>query len=549
MTTALARRSVSADPTRNRELFAGTGWLLRLYLRLDRVQLPVWALSFFVLVWASVVAVREAYPTPESLQSRFELLHNPAAIMMSGPIFEAESYTLGAATASELTLYVFLGAAIMSVLLAVRHTRTEEESGRLEMMRALPVGRFAPASAAMITVAVANILISVAVTAGLLADGGPAADSLAFGLATGLTGLVFGAFTAVMAQLSENAATVRGWSLGAVAVAFVVRGVGDVIDSQGSWLSWFSPFAWAQQTRLYVDLRWWPLAVSAVVTATLLVFAAALAQRRDLGAGLRTTRGGRSEAARHLLSPAGLSWRLNSGRFIGWGIGLFLFSVAFGSLANSLEDMLLENPALQDWVSLNLETITRSFAALILSFLAIGPVALMVSGVLALRGEEAGNRTEGVLTSGSPRFVYVIGWVGVIALLSVVVLAVLGFGNGIGVAMVTGDTGWIGELTLASLAYVPAVLLYGAIALALFGWLPRLAPLTWVVVFWTAVVTFFGELFDLPDWARALSPLWHTPLVPEAGPEAGTLLILLAFAAVLAGVGLWGFQRRDVGRR
>ena len=44
-------------------------------------------------------------------------------------------------------------------------------------------------------------------------------------------------------------------------------GIGDVIDNSGSTLSWFSPIAWAQQMRAFVALRWWPLALLALVLA------------------------------------------------------------------------------------------------------------------------------------------------------------------------------------------------------------------------------------------------------------------------------------------
>src|SRR5699024_10216516 len=169
---------------------------------------------------------------------------------------------------------------------------------------------------------------SLAVSAGALMVGGPVADSLALGLATALTGLVFAALAMVTAQITENAGTASGMALGMLAIAFLVRGVGDVIDRQGSWLSWFSPLAWAQQTRLYVDLRWWPVLVSLAAIVLLLAIAAALSRRRDVGAGLRAARHGRAGASAALLAPGGLARRLLTSGMLAWGIGLFLFAIA-----------------------------------------------------------------------------------------------------------------------------------------------------------------------------------------------------------------------------
>ncbi|MPV36254.1 polyketide antibiotic transporter [Georgenia subflava] len=521
--------------------------MLRLFLRVDRVRIIVWTLAFAVLVAGSVASLEVTYPTPESLQARAALLSNPSAVMMTGPLFAADNYTFGAMLANELALYIYLAAAIMSVLLVVRHTRAEEESGRLELLRALPVGRFAPATAALVTVALANLAVAVAVVAALTGTGMAVVDSAAMGLATALTGLVFGAVAAVTAQLTEHARTASGLAMGVLAVAFIVRGVGDVIDNQGSWLSWFSPLAWAQQTRVFVDLRWWPLALSAVATLLLLVLAVVLAQRRDLGAGLRPARPGPASASSSLLSPAGLARRLVSGTFLGWAIGLFLFAIAFGALANSLEGMIEEIPDLGEWFGVaDLDDLTTSFASAMLSFLVIGPVALVVSGVLRLRTEEEAGRVEAVLVTGSSRPRLLAGWLAVVAVETVLVLLTLGLGVGIGVAAVTGDGSWVGRLAAASLAYVPAVLLVGAVAVALYGLVPRAAALAWVLVVWVAIVGFLGSLLDLPGWAADLSPLSHTPLVPAGELEAAPLLIMLAVAAALATAGFLGLRRRDV---
>lgn len=539
--------AVHAPERGHRELLTGTGLLLRLFLRISGRQVLVWTIAFAVLVAASVAALRDTYPDAEALQARAALLDNPAAVMMTGPAFALDDYTFGAMVANELALWILLPAGIMSVLLAVRLTRAEEESGRLEMVRSLPVGRLAPALAAVLTVTIADLAVGVAVSGALVATGMEVAGSLALGLATTLTGLVLGAVAAVTAQLTEHARTASALGLGVIAVALLVRGIGDVIDRQGSWLSWLSPFAWAQQTRAYVELRWWPLAVSALVTVLLLVLAAALARQRDLGAGLWTARPGPASASRALRTPAGLVSRLVSGTFLGWAVALFLFAVAFGTLATSLEGMVEDIPAVGEWIDLDLDDLTRSFAAVIVGLFAVGPLALAVSGILRLREEERAGRVEGLLASGSRRASLAASWAGVVAVGAVLVQVLVGLGTGIGVAVATGEAAWVGELTVAALAYVPAILLGGALALALHGLAPRLAGLAWALVLWVAVVAYLGSLLGLPGWARELSPLARTPAVPDATLTAAPLLVMTALAAVLTAAGLLGLRRRDVG--
>src|SRR5699024_9644648 len=140
------------------------------------------------------------------------------------PIFAQDDYTFWAMVANELMLYVLIAVAIMSVLMMVRLTRAEEEAGRLELIRSLPTGRLAPPTAGLLIVATANLLVGLAVTVGVLAVDGPAVGSLALGAATALTGMVFAAIALVTAQLTEHSGTASGLALGALALAFMVRG-------------------------------------------------------------------------------------------------------------------------------------------------------------------------------------------------------------------------------------------------------------------------------------------------------------------------------------
>ncbi|PRC54616.1 ABC transporter, partial [Mycobacterium sp. ITM-2017-0098] len=81
---------------------------------------------------------------------------------------------------------------------------------------------------------------------------------------------------AVTAQMWRVARGATGAAMATLALAALVRGVGDVIDNSGSALRWLSPIAWAQQMRPFVDLRWWPLALLIALTLGLVAVAATL---------------------------------------------------------------------------------------------------------------------------------------------------------------------------------------------------------------------------------------------------------------------------------
>src|SRR5690606_39908656 len=97
--------------------------------------------------------------------------------------------------------------ALMSVFLVIRHTRTEEETGRTELVRASVVGRHASAAAVIIVVTGGHLA-----TAAVIAIALPAVHeqytpvgSLAYALSLASVGIVFAGVALVAAQLTEHA--------------------------------------------------------------------------------------------------------------------------------------------------------------------------------------------------------------------------------------------------------------------------------------------------------------------------------------------------------
>jgi ABC-2 type transport system permease protein len=93
----------------------------------------------------------------------------------------------------------------------------------------------------------------------------------------------------------------------------------------------------------------------------------------------------------------------------------------------------------------------------------------------------------------------------------------------------------------AALAYLPAIWVLAGLAAALFGFLPRLAgPLSWGVLVAVLLLELGGELQQVGQAVLDLSPFAHVPrLLVGQGSSAGLI--------GLAGAGLVGFRRRDVG--
>src|SRR5690242_3813400 len=114
--------------------FAGTKPLVRLALRRDRILIPVWILVFVFFVASSAGASVGLY---DSLDSRVALQHstnsNPSLLALYGWIYDP---SLGSVSLFKLVALGAAGVAVLTFLITIRHSRAEEEAGRLELVAA-----------------------------------------------------------------------------------------------------------------------------------------------------------------------------------------------------------------------------------------------------------------------------------------------------------------------------------------------------------------------------------------------------------------------------
>jgi ABC-2 type transport system permease protein len=526
--------------------FVATGTLLRFNARLDRRRLLIWVLALGLVTVYATTALAAVYPTAASRQARASVMQTPAGILLSGPGYGTGNYTLGAMIANELGLSVMIAVAIMSIQFVVRHTRAEEEGGGAELVLTGSVGRRAPLTTALALVALADLAVAVVVSAGLVAGGLPALDSVALALGWALTGLVFAAVAAVTSQLFEQARGATGSALAVLGAAAVVRGVGDVLHTHGSALSWFSPIAWAQQTRPYVDLRWTPLLLSVALIAVLLGTAYRLSRHRDVGAGLLVPRRGPATASALLTGPTALMARLQRGTLIGWTVALVLLGATFGSLTKSVISMVEQNPLLSRAFAASGATITDSFTSATSLEFGLCAAAFGVASVLRLRSEESAGRAELMLAGPVDRRRLIASALAVTSGGVLVLLLAAGLGDGLTAAAVAGDPGLVVRNLGAALVHLPAVLVVVAVTALLVGAAPRVAGLAWLVVVWALLAGMFGQLLGFPGWLLKLSPLGWTPKVPAESVALGSLAGLLVVAAALTAAALATFRARDV---
>ncbi|MGH2688445.1 MAG: ABC transporter permease, partial [Actinomycetota bacterium] len=323
-----------------------------------------------------------------------------------------------------------------------------------------------------------------------------------------------------------------------------LRAVGDVSSPA---LSWASPIGWAQATHVYAGDRWWALLPAVAVFPLLLVAGFHLSTRRDVGAGLRAPRPGPADASDLLAHPLGFAFRLHRAGLIGWSAALLLLGAMYGSVLGESEQMLTQIQSLEEFLpEVSGVSVIESFAAMIVTVMAIIASVYAVLAALRVRSEETAGRAEPVLATRLPRTRWVACHFVVSAAGGTGVLLAGGLGLGLAGAASTGDAGLLPRLLGASLAYAPALWVTAGVVVLLFGVLPRAIKLAWVVVAYSYVVVYMGGILQLPGWMANLSPFGHVPQVPAEGLSLVPLAGLALVAVALTGAGVAAFRRRDL---
>ena len=524
----------------------GTGPLVRLILRRDRLLLTFWVLLPIALAIAYRLSLDKLLPTAASIQS-FAATISPAEVAILGRVFAP---TLPGIVAWRWGIMGVVLIAIAGLITVVRHTRSDEEAGRRELLGSTVVGRQAPLAAALAVMLGVSLATGALAAASMVATGLPATGSAALGLEVAAVGVTFAAIAGVTAQLFESPGGARGAAIAVLGLTYLLRAIGD--GSGQSWASWLSPLGWASQVRPYAGEQWWVFLLFAGAIAALLALSFALSARRDLGAGLLPDRPGPAEAAPRFRSALALAWRLQRGSLLAWTAGFAVLGLTFGFVARTALDQFFTDPNIRDALARVGGTARLSDAYLAVFLMILTPfvAAYAVMALLKLRSEETESRGEPVLATGVGR----LGWAAshlAFALIGPgIVLVATGLAAGASYGQGSGNWGHEMLLVLAAtLAYLPAVWVMTGIGMALFGLWPRLTGMTWVALLVCVVIMLMGKLLQLSQSVMDLSPFSHVPNI-IASADAGAvapLAGLSALAVALIAAGLIGFRHRNIG--
>ncbi|ADU31065.1 ABC transporter permease [Evansella cellulosilytica] len=529
-----------------KSLVTKTSHLSTFILKLDRIRIPLWLLGLTLFTLIVPIAYDDLYGNDQERAGIAETMANPAMTAMTGPA-DLENYTVGVMTAHAMLLMTAVVVGLMAILIVTRHTRADEEDGRIELIRSLPVGRLSYLNATLIVLVITSVLLTFIIGFGLYALGIETLDlqgSLLYGAALGGTCLFFGGVTAVFAQISDSSRGTIGLSIAVLLISYLFRAITDVSNDT---LSWLAPLGWVTKMEVYGENNWWPLALMIGGAILLFILANYLNAIRDLERGFLPTKGGKRFASKLLLSPLGLAIRLQRTGIIAWAVGMFVLGASYGSVLGDLEAFFGDNEMMKQILAdIEGASIVEQFLPMLMIVITLLATVPPIMAMNKLRGEEKKDRIDHILGRAISRN-HLMGSYIVIAVINgflMFSLAALGLWSAGDAVMEEGLS--FSMIYGTMMSYFPAMLVMVAICVFFIGFLPRLTSLIWLYFLYSFMTLYLGNMFQLSDWVGKLSPFGHIPQAPVEEVTFLPLIILSLIAVLLMVVGFIGFNRRDI---
>lgn len=251
-----------------------------------------------------------------------------------------------------------------------------------------------------------------------------------------------------------------------------------------------------------------------------------------------------------LATTDGLALRQTLRPLIGWAAGVGAFYLLIGVLVVSVTRFLTDNPRFADLAAAaagfsGLASV-EGFTAVLFALLAVPLGVFAAIRIGALHADESARRLAIVLAGPTTRPRLLRG-VATAAAAAVITLAIVaGLAVWCGTTLVAAGLGF-GPALAGALNGLPiAALSLGAATLAL-GWFPSATVAVGAAP--TAggfLLLVIADSTGAPEWITSLSPFAHLAPVPLQPVNWAATLIMLAIAAILGGVGVLGYQHRDL---
>lgn len=441
--------------------------------------------------------------------------------------------------------------------------RGEEERGSLDLLLSTPHSRVSVFLQKWAGLVIALAAICVITWLGLLL--GAVAGNL--DLDSGLAGLVFlnvflislffGTLALAFGQLFSRKVA-AGWAGGLLAVTYFMNTTAEQLPGREG-LRYLSPFYYYNLSKPLarsVGTDWGALLLLGALSLPVLVIGLVMYLGRDHNDYFRlwTTNSSRTAAQYR----PGSFWLKNSFTFglretlpgmLIWAAGLGFYIVFITLSVPALRDslqQLLSSELVRNFGFFIDSSVESVLQLLVFVSVVVIYVAYTITLVAGWSGEETNGRLELVSSTPEPRWRTLLNRFGV-ALVDLGLLVGLTGLSGWLACLAAGLTVNLGNLAAAFLAVWVICALAAAVGFGLSAWQPGPAVglLSGLVII-SYLMDLLGPVLKLPDWLVNLSIFRQYGKPVVTGPNWPSLIVMLVLAAVMVGLAVLRFEKRDL---
>jgi ABC-2 type transport system permease protein len=520
--------------------------LARRAFRDARVRTISFGYLFAAYAFIQPIGYRHAYPTISSRLAFARSFANNKAIRL----FYGEPHNLlsvSGYTAWRVGGTLAIVAAVFGLLAAVRALRSEEDTGRMELVLAGVVGRRTAYLSAIAAIAAGTLILWFAEFVGFVVGGLPVGGSAYLALATASVVPVFVGVGAVASQLAPTRRIALELGGAIVGLFFLLRVIADTASGAG-WLRWATPLGWAEELRPFAGAHPLVLLLPVAATVLLLVVAARIAAGRDVGTGVLPARDSADPSLRLLSSPIAQALRGERGSLVVWVSSVGAMAYVTGVIAKSTASAGISESLQRELAKLGSGSIVTpsGYLAFVFIFFILAVSLFACAQIGASRHEEADQQLETLLALPVGRRNWLGGRLLLAACGTVAISLAAGFLTWAGAAS-GGVSISLPRMLEAGANCLPVALLFLGTAALAYAVVPRASAgiaygLVTVAFLWDLV----GSLLGVPKWLVELTPFQHVGLVPAQQFRAGAAAIMVAIGLLAAVAALGLFRRRDL---
>lgn len=520
--------------------------LARRAFRDARARTIAFGYLFAIYAYVQPVGYRHAYPT---LSDRLAFAHsfasNDALRLFYG--YPYDPLTVSGYSAWRVGGTLAILAAVFGLLAAVRALRGEEDSGRMELVLALAVGRRTASLSAMTAIGAGVLILWLAESVGFIAGGLPVGGSAYLALATVSVVPVFVGVGALTSQLASTRRVALELGGAVVGLSLLLRVIADTSSGAG-WLRWATPLGWDEELRPFTGPHPVVLVLPVLASILMLILAARIAAVRDIGTGVLPARDSAEPHLQLLSSPTAQALRSERASLVVWTGGVGAFAFILGMVSTSISSAGISGSVQREIAKLGAVSIETpsGYLAFVFIFFILAVSLFACAQIAAARHEEADERLETLLSQPVSRR----GWLG-----GRLLLATCG---AVGISVAAGVLTWAGaasqgasislpRMLEAGANCLPVALLFLGVAALAYAIVPRASTgIAYGLVTATFLWQLTGSLLGAPKWLVDLTPFAHAGLVPAQPFRAAAAVVMLASAVGCSLAAMWIFRRRDL---